>query len=281
MILVYGDESLDETGSRVCSVVAVVGTEEQWKATEFQWCERNGAIPFHAKDCESNRGDYAPQLGEDEGSKNGENKALYRDLISILAQSGLAGFASTVDISAQKAAFPEMPQNWTYPRALVDVIEFMKTCAADIGDIAVFTFDNRVESEFNATLVYKNLREETVAWNAHLAPELSFGNSRNNPRIQIADLFVREAMKDLDNLIGPKRRPTRKSWIALRETRRFVAYNFSTDWFRDLAPHLPDLAKQAGFTRQDYLAWLAQRNRQDNLTAYLEFFHWNKTQNRP
>jgi hypothetical protein len=277
MLLIYGDESMDETHSRVCSAGAVIGTEEQWANIEPKWVERNHGRSFHANDCDSDQGDYAPLPGEHPDERHKLNKALYRDLVTMLADSGLSGFAASMDVAAQSAAFPTMPAHWTYYKVLVDVIEFMKNCASDTREVAELTFDSRVESEFNVTLVYANLREENPEWKEHLAPKLSFECSRNNPRIQIGDLFAREAMKDLDNLIGPVKRPPRKSWIALRGTHRFIAYNYSTDWFRDLVPNLPDLAKREGFTREDYEAWLKERNRQDNLTAYIEFFHWHRT----
>jgi hypothetical protein len=82
MIFVYGDESMDETRSRVCAVAGVVGTEAEWQAIEPIWTERNGSIPFHAKDCESDQGDYKP-------ANHGENQNLYRDLVTIIARSSL------------------------------------------------------------------------------------------------------------------------------------------------------------------------------------------------
>jgi hypothetical protein len=276
MLLVYGDESMDESHSRVCSAGAVIGTDEQWAAIGAKWMKRNAGVPFHANDCDSDRGDYAPLDGENADKKHKENKALYRDLVTMLAESGLHGFAASMDVGAQKAAFPTMPEHWTYYKVLVDVIECMKNLAAGDNEIAEITFDSRAESEFNATVVYANLREENPEWKEHLAPKLSFECSRGNYRIQIGDLFAREAMKDLDNLIGPVKRPTRKSWTALRETNRFIAFNYSTEWFSGLVLDLPRLAQHEGFTREDYDAWLKERNRQDNLTAYIEFYHWHK-----
>ena len=35
--LVYGDESMDQTQDRVCAVVGVIGTEEQWDWIEPIW----------------------------------------------------------------------------------------------------------------------------------------------------------------------------------------------------------------------------------------------------
>jgi hypothetical protein len=278
VLLAYGDESMDETHTRVCSAGAVIGTEEQWASIGSNWVERNNGVPFHANDCDSDQGDYAAKAGEDKNKKHKENKALYRDLITLLAQSGLCGFASTMDIAAQKAAFPLMPDHWTYYKVVVDVIEFMKNLAVANRDTVKITLDSRAESQFNATLVYANLREENPEWRDHLADEISFACSRKSPRVQIGDLFAREAMKDLDNLIGPIKREIRGSWRALRETGRFLSYNWSINWFRDLEKHLPNLAQQEGFVRADYEAWLKESRRNDNLTAYIEFYHWHKTQ---
>lgn len=272
MLLVYGDESMDESSKRVCAAAAVAGTEEKWVEFEAVWIDRTRGIPFHANDCESDQGLYRD-------IPHKENLALYRDLTAMLAQSGLIGFGSALDLEALRTHFPAMPDHWHYYRVWVDVVEFMKNIAKDTDEIAEITFDNRTESEFNATLVYANLREENPEWKERLSSKLSFESSISNPRIQVGDLVAREVMKDLDNLVGPVKRPVRGSWKALRETGRFLAYNYSTDWFRDLEKDLPNLAKQGGFVRADYETWLKKRHRQDNLTAYLEFYHWHKTRN--
>jgi hypothetical protein len=56
MLLVYGDESMDETHSRVCAAAAVLGTKEQWTTLESKWVQRTDGVPFHANDCESDQG---------------------------------------------------------------------------------------------------------------------------------------------------------------------------------------------------------------------------------
>jgi hypothetical protein len=271
MFLVYGDESMDETHERVCAAAAVVGTEHQWAELESKWIHRTKGITFHAKDCESDQGDY-------KGIDHKENLALYRDLATMLAGSGLCGFGSAMDLKEQKVIFPTFPEHWSYYKVVVDVVEFMKNCARDNNEIAEIMFDNRKESEFNFSSVYANLREENPEWKEHLASKVSFESSQQNPRIQVADLVAREVMKDLDNLIGPKKRKPRSAWNALRDTGRFLAYNYSKDWFRDLQQDIPNLVQREGFARADYDVWLKKRSRQDNLTAYIEFFHWHKTQ---
>lgn len=59
-------------------------------------------------------------------------------------------------------------------------------------------------------------------WRFHpyMADEVSIA-SRKEVGIQAADLVAREAMKHLDNQIGPKQRLTRGSLRALEKTKRF------------------------------------------------------------
>ena len=77
MFLVYGDESLDETQSRVCAVGGLVGTEKSWSDLEPKWKSLHCGTPFHATDCDSNKGDYQPKPDEDSDAKHKSNKSLY------------------------------------------------------------------------------------------------------------------------------------------------------------------------------------------------------------
>lgn len=95
MFLLYGDESLDETQSRVCAVAGLVGTEEAWSALEVKWKTLHGEIPFHGNDCESDHGDYAPKSGEDADAKHKANKALYKASTILLAESDIGGIAAS------------------------------------------------------------------------------------------------------------------------------------------------------------------------------------------
>jgi hypothetical protein len=89
MRLVYGDESMDEANERVCTCATVYGSKDQWRALESKWSARIGNAPFHTNDCDSDHGDYADTPQE-------ENRALYKGLISLLAESELRGFGSSV-----------------------------------------------------------------------------------------------------------------------------------------------------------------------------------------
>src|SRR4051812_9188847 len=95
MLNVYGDESADGTKRRVFAVAGIVGAEQCWEQLEASWIIRTEGIPFHAKNCESDRGDY-------KNRPHAENKALYRDLALMLAASGLGGWAFVIDLAAQQ-----------------------------------------------------------------------------------------------------------------------------------------------------------------------------------
>jgi hypothetical protein len=173
MIFVYGDESMDETCSRVCAVAGVVGTEAEWQAIEPIWTERNGSIPFHAKDCESDQGDYKTK-------KHRDNLNLYHDLVTIIARSSLSGYAAVANLVAERLYYPDAPM--IYLREFQDVVDAMRWWAQRHGEIAECCFDNRLESEYNAELLYANGREIDPNWKPYLSPKMSFESSQTNPR---------------------------------------------------------------------------------------------------
>src|SRR5207249_9086331 len=85
ILLVFGDESADETRERVFAVAGVVGSEKQWVLLEAQREARCAGVPFHAKKCDTDYGDFAAFTHQ-------QNKDLYRDLTVLLARSRLGGF---------------------------------------------------------------------------------------------------------------------------------------------------------------------------------------------
>lgn len=249
MLLVYGDESMDQTQDRVCAVAGVVGTEEQWNWIGPIWKRRNNGIPFHANDCEGNFGDFAPKSGENREDAVRRNRELYKDLTILLAESGLGGFASVNDLAAQRRAFPPPYDPPLYYQGLMDVITAMRNAAADRNDIAKITFDNRQESKFNASIVYAYFQDSGLDWTNHLDSTIEFESSIKNPRIQVADLFAREAMKKLDNMLAApagEAPRVRRSWEALKATRRFTIRIFGEDYFRNVADKMEHFERLTG-----------------------------------
>ena len=275
MILLYGDESLDSSSSRVCAVGGLVGLEEHWANLESKWKALHGNIPFHANDCESNYGNYAPKPGEDENANNAANKELYKSSAILLKDSEIGGFAAAYDLAAQREVFPPPYAPPVYYQPFMDVIQFMGIFAEHREDQIEFTFDSRIESEHNAGLIYAHLRESNPQWKARFASKISFESSRNNARIQIADLFVREAMKAFDNEISPVRRPIRKSWQALWSTGRFMIYGFSKPYFEAAKKDIPNIDELLKFSNEDFTSWLTRKKRIWNVTNYFEFMMEN------
>jgi len=264
MLLVYGDESLDATQSRVCAVAGVIGTEDDWKELETKWVARNGSIPFHATDCESDQGDY-------KATPHRENKALYQDLAILLAESGLGGYASSQDLAAQRKAFPSPYEPPLYYQGFLDVIEIMRNAAEDRGEIAEFTFDSRIESQFNATEIYSYLLQSGLYSEEHLAKKLSFDAWRSNARIQVADLLAYEAMKELDNKVGPVKRNERASWTCLKSTGRFAIEVFGEEYFSNPNMQPDTLNVSLGFKQQEYLDWIDRKKVPHCYTSFLRF----------
>jgi hypothetical protein len=89
----------------------------------------------------------------------------------------------------------------------------------------------------------------------HMFSEISFASRKNSARIQVADLLAREAMKALDNFIGPIKRQPRKSWLVL-----------SDEFFESLDRQKEELMKRFNQSQTGYDEWLRKTNRQNNLT---------------
>lgn len=266
VLICCGDESADEAKERVFAVAGVIGGEEQWAQLEPKWVERCGGIPFHAKDCDSDQGDYA-------GKDHKENKALYRDLTIMLAEGGMGGMGIALDLAGQKKVFPDTPGGLPYYKCFIELVQKMKNCAAYNQQQVKFTFDMRPEGEHNTGVLY-SLAKRAKEWNPHLDSEISFACSRENPRVQVADLWARETMKGLDNTTGPVRRDPRKSLVCLSDTGRFHIDVFAEEWFRGLKENLPQLEKITRMSMREYAEFLHNRRLVDNMSnrfAYIQY----------
>lgn len=262
----FGDDSADETKQRVLAVACVAATENVWEDLEDAWLDRTRPIPFHSTDCDSNRGDYTD-------TPNCENKCLYKDLIGLLGRSGAWGWGAVVDLAGQREFFPGIPEEMSYHFCFTRVVKFFANFAHDHDSERIkISLDNRLDVKFNAFKLYEMLRnDETLAHVERLSDEFSFLGSKKNPRIQVGDLYARECMKHLDNMVGPKIRPERKSLTALLETKRFGADFYTKEYFEDKRKRFSDLEKRAGFNHKTYLAWLERTRRIDNVSNRLEF----------
>jgi len=261
MILIYGDDSADEKRQRVSAVAVVVGTERMWNQIEPKWIARNNEVPFHARDCETDNGDYAAFPHE-------RNKELYKDLTVMLAESGLIGRGEGIDLRAQREIFPDAPDIACY-KAFVELLEAVKNVSIHFQLPAKFSSEN----EYNAGLLYKGIRDNSPEMLEWFDPEISFAAAKSSARLKVADLLAYEAMKGIDHSVGPVFRG-RKSWEALAKTRRFEIEGFGREWFEDIKKNMPQLEKQSGFNQNDYTQWLKDRNRKHSISNLIHFTNW-------
>jgi len=266
LIYVYGDDGADARKERVAAVSVIAGYEEWWQDLEGKWVTRCKGIPFHANECESDLGDY-------KGIPHEQNKAMFRDLTTLLAESKVGGIAIAIDLIAQQKVFPGSLE-LAYYRAFLECLTITAECAKNVGEVAELTLAVSTENEYNAGLLYKTMRDgdpELLEW---LHPSISFVPWRESSRVQTGDLLAYEAWKALDHTVGKVKR-TRKSWEVLRATGRFETYSYSEQWFEDLKKHIDSgqLGKKVGFSERDYMAWLS-RNRQHNVSNLITFLDW-------
>lgn len=196
-----------------------------------------------------------------------------------LYSSGLIGRTIAIDLAAKRDVFPQGPEI-SYYKAFAELLEEVKEVCVYFNEKAKFTFDISSENEYNAAFLYKGAREDSSDMFERFALEISFAPAKEQPRLQVADLLAFEGMKILDNIIGPVKRPKRKSWETLAAGRKFEAILYGREWFEDLKRHMAEVERVVGFSQQDYMQWLKDRNRQHNISNMVHFTNWKAERDR-
>lgn len=256
----FGDESHDEANARVFAVAGLFGSEDDWNSHNGKWLARTGGKIFHASDCETDQGDFA-------GIDHAENMRLYKDLTQILCASRIMGYGMAIDLAGWREFFPGVLDDVPYYRSFREVVLRCGNWARWVipqGTVK-FTFDSRIESNYNAGVLYTYMAQQPE-WNGYFDEEISFA-SRKLVGIQAADLYVREVMKHLDNIVGPTRRPTRRSFEALQKVKRFGADFLMREHFEDFRRKFESVAASVGMDRDRYAAWLAKHGLNDNISS--------------
>ncbi len=262
MLQVFGDESHDPKSERVFAVAALFGAEAQWEDLKRRWRDRLGHRIFHAADCESGHGDFAR-------TPHADNQKLYADLARILGESRVLGYGSAMDLAAYREFFPDALKEVPYYRCFKDVVyQCGKWAKWSIpSDQAEFHFDRRLESDYNAGVLYGHMAS-MAEWDcsSFLCKKLNIA-SRSAIGIQAADLYAREVMKHLDNIIGPIRRPMRRSFQALRETKRFGCGLHKREYFQDFRSKFDTIASEMGLSQELYREWLERHGQADSISS--------------
>lgn len=123
-----------------------------------------------------------------------------------------------------------MEPDWAYYKCLSDVIgEATRTARKFNGDPSKeddvrleFTFDSRLESNGTAGTLYSMMANHPDWRDSGIFDtKITFESGRREPRLEMADLLAREAMKELDRQLTNAPRPKRGSRVALEATGKF------------------------------------------------------------
>ena len=262
MLQVFGDESHDPKSERVFAVAAIFGTEEQWAAFRPAWIERLAGRVFHASDCETDHGEFA-------STSHAENLQLFADLTKMLAASKLLGFGSAMDLAGYLEFFGDAPADIPYYRCFRDVVWQCGKWAkwAIPADTAEFHFDQRVQSEYNAGVLYGHIATLPDWGCARFLRTALKTSTRDEIGIQAADLYAREVMKHLDNTVGPVNRPMRRSMETLRATSRFGCDLHMREFFQDFRRKFDEIAVKVGMSVDHYREWLRKTGQADSISS--------------
>ncbi len=265
MLVVYGDESSDKTGARVFAVAGLIGRQEEWDDLEKSWIKRTGGKIFHAADCDSDEGDFKI-------TGHQENKNLYKDLAKLLASTKLMGHGVAIDMIGYKKNFPDGVNESAYFICFTKiVIRLTQIASVSIPqDKVTFIFDTRSTTNYNSGLLYNHLANFTKWDISPYMDEISFGSSKSIG-IQVADLWARETMKHLDNIIGPVKRGTRASMRTLTNTGRFKCDFYMQEFYDELIERIKDIEDGSNINRKNYESFLSDYGLIDNMTNRIEY----------
>jgi hypothetical protein len=261
-------------------VAGVIGTDDEWAEAMRLWLRRTRGLAFHANKCES-------QFARTDREKHEENLKLYRDLAVILAESHLVGISVSLDIKSRDECLPGIPRDFGYYKCLTDVLvklgQITRSFNVDPNerdDAKVeFTFASRVESDGTAGTIYGMFRT-LPEWvdSSIFDTKVSFEAASKEPRLELADLLAREAMKEVDRKLTQSARPQRRSFQALDKTGKFIWIERDRAYCERWRDQVNSDQGKADLA--DYKTWLVDTKRvqngqpHDNMTNRALFYGW-------
>jgi hypothetical protein len=264
MLSIYGDESADEKKERVFAVSGLLGSKSEWEGLKSKWLKRTGGQIFHAAECESPSGKSA--------DCHKENLQLYADLANIIGNSSLYGLGIAISIKDYNELIASALDENPYYLCFVEVIVRLARKASFYfpPDRVEVIFDNNLEVDYNAGLLYSRLVrsvEEHREYMQLLQDKISFA-SRKELEIQAADLVAREAMKLVDNEIGPiLYRYPRMSARALAEKGRVRFIKLDRKWCERMIADSTNYQ----YPKAPYFEWLKQKGISNSLSNRMRY----------
>jgi len=268
VLIAYGDDSADETRSRVFAAGAVVAGQDDWDVFLPRWLEKNPKErPFHATDCDSDRGDFKAR-------KHEENKRLYADNVRLFVNSLLIGAAVSVSIKDYWEIFPFAPDDklWPYYICFTGVL----ACICRVAQVLIppegvkVIFDKDPAKELDTGRIFDLIAKHPDGLPECLAGRVGFGDHREVIGLQVADLLARESMKELDNEVQGSPRWPRQSLIELRRSMRFDTVQWNK---AKLEAHAAMAEKLHGdpARAREFREWLSRNGLRDSIHARLHF----------
>lgn len=253
MILsVFGDESSDERQERVFTVSGVCGTSAEWSLAIKEWMQITKGEEFHASDWET-------------AGRHDE----YCALAESLGRGIVAGFTVSLDLISFSEIFPNRLRDTGYYQCFSKILDVYTSNAAQwnnrvaadpsCGDPSFeleFTFDHRKASQGNAGTLYASFVKQPEWKDANILNRKVSFDCRTNPRIQIADLVAREAMKELDRKISTPGLKKRKQLVYLERRGAFKFVELDRNYCLCLREQLQKNDDEPG-----YWEWLRRTRR--------------------
>ena len=218
LMIAYGDESADQKQERVYAVAVVFGLQSEWDALKEAWLKRTGGKVFHGSDGQS-------------------DLTLQRDLVDIILESGLRGFGHAIDLHSQSKWMITDFRESAYHLSLRQVM--LHVCGlAHENDVPArrvrFVMDTKKEIIGAAKCIHDYF-VNTPEWRYHQALDSDFGfSNREEVGIQVADLYVGELRKWVDDIVSTGSQDQREHLRRLESSKRFGGIAITgSDYFRD------------------------------------------------
>ena len=272
LMSIYGDESSDARQEKVWTVVGIAGTCDEWSLLEQAWEARTDGIEFHACD----ESEFSPHSKTPDPRKHQERLDLYRDLVTLVVESHVAGLCVSLDVQAYEDVFGTGIHDIGYYSSLTAIIDNAATMAKRFNEkgpesIEIeFVFDRRTGSEANVKEAYGAFQSQPQWRDSAFFRPLSFTTSYDI-RIQVADLLAREARKDMERVLGYEKRPQRKAFGALDACGKFIWIRRDRVFCKNLSDAMGRLAEETGFNWDAYQQWLSANHLSDDFGSRAKF----------
>jgi hypothetical protein len=225
MIISYFDDSSDPLRQEYFLAGGLLADEERWIDFESAWKKATEHLeqPFRSTDCECQHGQFADWNKSD-------CDALMAQLVGLLDEHRIGGFASVIPVPDFQAVFPQLDKLAPYLLAVEHTFLNMAHIAAKTDEEIHVWFEQGTAPDADIMRIYKRLKNLECWEHRRRITNISFADKRM-PQLQAADLVAREALKHMQNR---GIRPMRKPFERLQSRVGFLLWN------REILEHIQE-----------------------------------------